>query len=739
MNFPFNRKHFYTFVCILQILLCLSLECSSQSKIQGVITDVDGKGILHANVLLLRPKDSALLKGAVTNAEGRYFFQHLNTGDYILSASFTGFQSAYTSPFHFNGREDKNINSIQLIKLSGELKKVTVQVRKPPFEQKIDRMVINVQSSITSTGSNVLDVLEKSPGVVVDRQNNTIIMSGKEGVVIMINGKANNMPTSALVQMLAGMNANNVEKIELITTPPSNLDAEGNAGFINIVFKTNPDFGTNGSFSLTAGYAKGETAAAGINVNHRKGKINLYADYTFSRTNLIQNFQSDRQVVYQNRITENAVSNYRDAVQQNHNARAGLDYQLNKKTVLGGLISSYNNRWSMDADIHSFYTVNKIRDTTITSAIHELNHWQHYMANLYFQHAINLKERLSFDIDYLSYKNNNPTGYFNSFYDGTGNYIYEQRIKSGKLTPIHVYVGKFDYFRQLGKKIDFESGLKYTLSKFNNDVSVLRSHQNDWFFDDDFSARYRLREKIAAAYGSVNVNATKKTNFKLGLRYEYTNSNLGTTKQRNIVDRKYGRLFPSFFITHKLTETSSLGLSYTRRITRPTFNELAPWVIFIDPNTFMSGNAALQPSIANTVKSDYVFHKKLLSIAYTQEDDVIARFQPKVDAATNKQILSSENLDTRKIVTITLAIPLNITQWWTMQFNSIGTWQRQNIIYNGDHISIEQKNYRITSSQNFSLPKEYSIELSGFYQSAALVGYTILKSFGALNLGAQKN
>ena len=141
-------------------------------------------------------------------------------------------------------------------KITG-LEAVRVIVKKPMFEQKIDRMVINVANSITNTGSTALEVLMRSPGVTVNQQNNTLLMNGKDGVVLILNGKVNRMPPEAMLQMLAGMSSSNIEKIELITTPPANFDAEGNAGFINIVLKKNTQYGTNGAVSTTAGYGIG--------------------------------------------------------------------------------------------------------------------------------------------------------------------------------------------------------------------------------------------------------------------------------------------------------------------------------------------------------------------------------------------------------------------------------------------------------------------------------------------------
>jgi outer membrane receptor for monomeric catechols len=126
----------------------------------------------------------------------------------------------------------------------------------------------------------------RSPGITVNQQNNTLSMNGKDGVFVMLNGKINRMPVEAMVQLLAGMSAANIERIELITTPPANFDAEGNAGFINIILKQNTQYGTNGSFSATAGYGIGGGPVIGssINLNHRKAKFNYYGDYSFSRT-----------------------------------------------------------------------------------------------------------------------------------------------------------------------------------------------------------------------------------------------------------------------------------------------------------------------------------------------------------------------------------------------------------------------------------------------------------------------
>jgi outer membrane receptor protein involved in Fe transport len=291
---------------------------------------------------------------------------------------------------------------------------------------------------------------------------------------------------------------------------------------------------------------------------------------------------------------------------------------------------------------------------------------------------------------------------------------------------------------QPGKKIQVETGVKGVDSKFINDVLVQSLQQNNWITDPGLSAKYFLKEQIGAAYASANIAADAKTTIKGGLRYEYTVSNLGTTTVKDIVDRKYGNLFPSFFISHKLNSNNALSLSYSRRITRPTFNDMAPFVIFLDPSTFFSGNSALQPAITDVVKTDYSFKSYLVSIAYSYEADPIAGFQTLVDTIANKQFFSAENLHYRKTVSLTLSVPVELTSWWKMQHTIIGNWQEANAAINNNELTVQQANINFSATWRFKLPGEFSAELSGFYQSRSLSGVSVIKGYGSLNVGVQR-
>jgi len=726
------------------IFLFLFFHCASAqtATITGIIKDSGGKPLQYANVLLLKSFDSSLVKGTISDSSGQYSFENIEKGKYFITASLTGMEQAFTKIFEIiPGKNEIDQGVLYLRSNGAELKNVTVAAKKPMFEQKLDRMVINVKNSITNTVGTALEVLEKSPGVTVSRQNNSIAINGKNGVTVMINGKITYMPMEALVQLLAATSATNIERIELITTPPSKYDAAGNAGYINIVMINNPYAGFSGSYFLTAGWGIKELGDAGINFNYRNAKINLYGNYTFNHGH----FNQLSTVFTELTKAENTVSTSsfsdRDAIRDVHNARIGLDYQLDTATIIGVLVSGYNSRWSMTANNGTTITTNNLPDSTIGTVNHEVNLWQNIMANLNFQHTFKPGKTLFVDANYIYYRDNNPNTYSNTYYDNTKALLYHEDLRSSKITPINLWVFSSDYTTPLSKKITMEAGAKIALSKFNNDVNQDKLKQGEWVPDAGLSANYLLKENIAAAYTSFNMNLSSKTTVRAGLRYEYTSSNLGSTETRNIVNRKYGELFPTFYISQKLDANNSITFSYNRRITRPAFNDLAPFTIFFDPKTFFSGNPALQPAIANTVQATYVFKNYNFSLSYTHEVNTIENFYfqtQRIDTISNILYLSASNFKYEQYLTAIFSLPFIVNKWWTMQNNINSNWRQINTTYDNVPVRLHTFDYSFNSTQHFTLPNDFSLELTGFYSSARYFGTEKSKPIYRLDAGLQK-
>ena len=348
-------------------------------------------------------------------------------------------------------------------------------------------------------------------------------------------------------------------------------------------------------------------------------------------------------------ITETYFTNHRTDTTRNVNGRFGLDYQFNNKTVMGALIYGYDNKYSQSENTENSIFINNQLDTLLKNSNYEINRWSNIGGNINMQHNFRQEEKLSLNLDYIFYTNNQPVHYFTSYYKGSGDFLYDETKRSGKSTPITFWIGAADYSKKLGKKVSIETGIKETSAAFTNDITLEKFMQPLWVIDTALSAKYKLNESYSALYTSFNITINKTTDAKIGFRYEYTNSVLGTEEIKNIVDRHYGNLFPSFYISNKISENSSVNFSYNKRITRPTFNDLAPFTYYINANTLLTGNPALQASIINSVKADYTFKKYLFSLSFSQEDKAIAGFQPKTDSIAKKIIYSAENLINKKI------------------------------------------------------------------------------------------
>src|SRR6266487_1211078 len=713
-----------------------SFSALAQSRIHGVVVDATGKPVVNANVLLLSSKDSMLVKGTLTNDAGLYNFEYINTGNYLISSTHTGVKPVFSHLFDVTNKlVNIDMGTLQLEENSVVLADVTVIAKKPLYEQKIDRLVINVAASIISVGGTALDVLERSPGVIVNRFSNSLSINGKGGVIVMINGKRNYMELAAVIQMLEGMPSANIERIEIITTPPAKYDADGNAGIINIVLKSNNQYGTNGSYALTAGYSKREENYGSINMNHRKGKINMFGNYSYSRNRLYQLRTNYHAVNNGGVFMEDYSESNRHPLAWQHDLQAGIDYEMSKKTILGALLTGSYRHWTMEADNNAVVSEDHALDSIVNTINHELHTTRSYGLNINMQHTFKPDEKLSVNFDYLDYYDKNPNDYYNAYFNASKVFSYDENVRSDKRTPLKFWIGAIDYEKKLSKKVNMEAGLKSTTSRLSNDVEIATLVQNSWITDASLSGYHKLKESIGAAYTSFSIAFNEKTSMKTGLRYEYATSVLGTASH-NIVDRHYGNLFPTFYILHKINDSNSVNFSYSRRIWRPSFADLAPYVIFYDPKTFQTGNPYVLPSVSDNINFSYTYKNKILSIAYSYLSNPINN-QPMLDEKTNRLVNSVTNSKSFQSLGINLSLPFNVTKWWSMQNNLWANWRQSTDFYK-QIIKQSFINYYINFTQTFTLPKDISLELTGWYNSKGGWGLYKFNSLGSLDFGAQK-
>lgn len=715
------------------LLLCGPLY--AQNTVTGKILTAEGQPLEFANVLLLSPADSSLVSGNITDAAGAYTLTDVAAGDYLLSATMIGYTQFFV-PFEVENK--KNVApDLTLAEDAAQLEEVVVTAKKPPFEQKIDRLIVNVKNSITATGSNALEVLKRSPGVRIDGINGSLTLDGKQGVIVEINGKRNRMSGDALVQLLQSMPADNIERIELISTPPASYDAEGTAGIINIVLSRNLDEGVNGSYNLNVGYGERPKYGASLNLNVRKGKFSLFSDLSANQNYLQEDVTINKAIQNGDKLLVTDTYSNRPGFRALYNARLGADYELTDRTTVGVLLSGFRRDWDLDAQTETTITENGTLTERSNLRSLERNDWNHFMYNVNLRHTFADKGKLSFDYDYLDYFNTNPTDYFDVTQNGDGENLRDEEFVSRKENPIRINVWKADYSRPLSEKANIEGGLKATVSDFSNDNLLADIVNGVRIPDPRYTNLIDMDENVYAAYLSADYQFSEKTSAKLGARYEYTDLTLGNPTE-TLTRRQYGRLFPSAFLSHQFNDNNSVQLSYSERISRPSLNILAPAFFFFSPNVVTAGNPLVQVTFIKQARLSYRFKTVSFTLQASDVDNPLIWGNLNIIADENLTVSRPDNIEDEKSALFFLGFPLKVTAWWESNYETGVGYQQQDLTFAGENIRQTNVYAGLFSNQSFKLKNDLSIELDGYLFTGNNNGLAASPTQGGFNVGMRK-
>ncbi|MEP6725996.1 MAG: outer membrane beta-barrel family protein, partial [Bacteroidota bacterium] len=725
-------------------------------KVSGTITDAAQKPLEAATVQLLRAENKALVKAAVTNKQGVFEIEKIAAGKYLLSVSAVAFISKNTEPFELNVEKNTvQMPAIQLAASSKELSGVTVTGRKPLIEQKIDRTVINVDAAPTNAGSTAMEVLEKSPGISVDNDGN-ISLKGKQGVIVMLDGKPTYLSAADLANVLKNMPASALDQIEIMTNPPAKYDASGNSGIINIKTKKNRNDGLNGS--ITAGgtiglYKRNDSYLAplkqttSVNLNYRKGKLNLFGNYNFNYREGKADLLIDRKFFnkdgslnsYSNSATEMNMRN------NNHTLKIGIDYYADKKNVFGVVLNGFGF-FGKPAPF-STQTI-YLPDGTVQSILksyttNKLTFWN-YSGNFNYKHTFDtLGTELTADLDYIGYSNGSKSLLVTDVYDGTtGGKTGNLTLKGNIPSIINIYSAKADFTHPLKKDMRFDAGFKVSYVKSNNEVEYERDNGNGWV-PDDRSNHFIYEENINAAYVSIN-KKWKKWSTQAGLRLENTTSKGKQVLNDSSFTRKYTSLFPTFYLNYEVNKNNTLTLSYGRRIERPNYQDLNPFLWFLDSLTFRQGNPYLLPQYSNNLELRHSYKGGLTtSISYAITDDVISQI---LKQNTEKRItfLTTDNVARFRNMGFSVNAPFKPAKWWSVNafanvFNNKYTgFYYNSYTGNNDPLNISYTSFMVNVSNTFTFKKGWTAEISGFYRGKGVEQLSISDPMYFMSLGGQK-
>ena len=728
---------------ILTISLFATLSAFAQNtgKLTGQIKDNTDKFLSAATIMLHAAKDSALVKTAVTDSKGNYEIIQIKPGRYFIKSSVVNMQKTSSPVFEVKENETATAPLIITQPAEKNLAGVTVSSAKPIVEVRADKTILNVEGTINAVGNDALELLRKSPGVMVDKDDN-LSLSGKNGVRVYIDGKPSPLAGSDLASYLKSLQSSQIEAIEIITNPSAKYEAAGNAGIINIKLKKNLTIGTNGS--VNAGYNVGIYARynTGISLNHRNTKVNVFGTYNFNTGMNEFSIKSLRTGSDSSFDQKNTITNYNLG---SHNFKAGMDYFINKKSTIGVVVNGNvsDNKTLTDGPMKIIYTPTNIVDRLVIATGNNKTNRANVNFNANYKYAVTGGSELNIDVDYGIFNLRNNQLQPNDYYNGTGT-VKQYSTSNHMISPtdIEIYSFKIDYEQNFKKgKLGYggKIGFVNTDNNFNRtsvEDTKVTSEKNLFSYD----------ENINAAYANYN-RAFKGFMIQAGLRVEHTNSkgrstgtiNDGTANNfDSSINRNYVGLFPSAAITYNKNPLNQWGITYSRRIDRPAYQDLNPFEFRLNDYSYMKGNTELRPQYTNSFGITNTYKYKLNTrLNYSHVKDIFTMLP---DVSGSKSLLTKKNLATQDIVSFNVSYPFQY-KWYSFFTNTNASWSSYKADFGGGNrvVNIEVFTLSFFMQNSFKLGKGFTAELSGFYNSPSVwQGSYKTKSIYSIDAGLQK-
>jgi iron complex outermembrane receptor protein len=630
-------------------------------------------------------------------------------------------------------------DSLQKASFSRELSGITVISSKPLVEKKQDRIIINVEKMITASAGTAMDLLGKLPGISVS-QDGAIRYNNKPGVLVLIDNKPTYLSGSELANLLQNMSGNEIESVEIIPNPPARYDAAGSAGILNIRTKKGLKRGTNGS--ITAGYSQGILPRENIalNLNSRNERWNFFGGLTAQNQYNETRQSNDRTFTGEWRDQHiNALGNI-----SRHSRSGGLqfgaDHYISKKSTLGILVNA--NQLNMDISSHTvtdLLTGDSLTDRLRTNTAYDYNR-RRITGNLNFKQTFRRPgQELSADLDYVYYHSTAHqdihTGFFNPGNQETGSPL---QLRSAAPVAINIWSARIDYTHPLGEYMRLEAGIKSNDVSNKNQVDYQRLHNGKWIADARTN-EFVYKERINAAY--INYAATfGKLSVQAGIRAEHTHGDGQQQRGDLHVTRDTLNFFPTLFVNYQLAEKHSIGVNYARRIERPQYELLNPFIVMLDTLTAEQGNPALRPQYVNTYGLTYTYNKAwILSLEYNATNDVMSNI---VRQAPGEKITIFMVENISRLRTASAAITYNalLTSWWQASYYAAVIHTRYKGMASGSGVSLNNTAFNANITNSFQWKQGWSFEVSAVYNGRYLnEALGVAQPIFGLNAGVAKS
>ncbi len=710
---------------LLLMMICIQLVTQAQ---QGSITGkISGLSEDQPLVRLFRLPDSALLKTAICETDGRFEFLQVKQGSYFISISHVGYLPYTSQAIEINeSRWTQSIAEINLKRAEQQLQVVEVNSRKPFVQRKIDRIVVNPAAIIGNANATSLEMLERSPGIMVDLNGN-ISLKGKQGVMVFIDDKPTYMSSADLSNYLRSLPASSVESIEIMTNPPARYEAAGNAGIINIKLKKNLAKGINGGINLGYGQGKYSRINNSFSLNYRINKINLFTNLGWNENKSYQDLTINRYYLLAPDRASFLQHSYIKRKQTGQTARAGIDYYASPGITLGVVLAGFINPSASEITNRSV-----IRDLSnaIASKVNAFNpsnrKWKNGSINLNGTFKLDKKgQEITANADYIKYSSTSSQTLTNEVYDAGDSLLNGSTLYSNLPAAISIQTLSTDYNNPLKDGSRIGAGWKSSFVNTDNTAAFYDITPGGTIPNYEFSNRFQYKENINAVY--VNYSKDwKSISVQAGLRLENTNIDGYQFGNPVVKDsaftRHYTNLFPTFYLAYRADslQKNQFGLSIGRRINRPSYQDMNPFTYPLDRYTYYAGNPFLQPTFSYNIDLSYTFRNMITtSLEYSYAKDVIQE--------TNEQrntIYYSRpgNFGRQTTYGIDVNATLKPAKWWILQvYTELKNLGFKSQVYT-ETLNDNRWYWYIGPTNQFTINPNLTAELAGTYQTRVLVG-----------------
>lgn len=726
------------------LLMCFSFaQAQVNNSIRVTVVNEQKNALAGATVDLMN-QDSTVIRSGVANASGIFEFTGFTAAKYFIRVSQTGYAVGYSSLIDLTNKASVS-ETITLKAKSNLLKDVSVVSKKPAIQFLPDKTVINPEASISNAGATVMDVLEKSPGITVNKDG-SIIMKGKPSVMVLIDGKQTQMSGPDLQAYLSGINASQIDVIELIENPGAKYDAAGNAGIINIKMKVNKVKGFNGSMNLSLGQGIYTKTGNSLNLNYRNGKVNWFMNYGMRASTEKMEMWTLRK--YVNTKNEDSVlleqPNANKNTQFGQNIKTGLDFFLNKNTTLGIVFTGglFDRRAKSYSDINWMDPYHNI-DSSINTRGENNRKFRRGGVNVNGKFKLDASSELAVDLDYVNFTIKGDQQYQTQL-AAPGSDV--ELTKGNIPAKLQIFTAKADYTKRF-KKFVLETGLKTALNKTNNLAEYyLTTNNNPWQADLNRSNHFLYNETISAAYASVDAERGK-WHWQAGLRYEHTSYRAHQLGNAVVKDsafkRNYGSIFPTAFVSYNLDSNNTITARAGRRIDRPAFQHLNPFTTILNKYTYEAGNPFIKPQYTWNFSVAHTYKQMLTTeVSYSFLKDYFSQIfiidSSSSNVNNNIIIYTRGNVGSFKNFGITETFQMPLTKWWNI--TAVAMYNHKvikGVVWAPFTARVNQLN--ISINNQFQLKKGWSLELSGYYQTKSQIDLQEwLEPQGELNIGVGK-